>query len=284
MVNGSHIPPGEPQSKSLTLKCDQIDFHCGRGKMTNEEFNVDTSCALGHGNSDKGVANNIVNLHSATELNFGLYSKYYENKRTIKRVVDGIGHSNCLALQEKNLYSCKLCGMMMDMTDAQNTLNLYGKTSFISPNGPFDNGNIRSVGKPMSRTSPPSQAVPLGFPLSSSTLIGNQTLQLSNKESLNGRLIELTKNPRMQTLHHGLEFPTHAFEPEISNVSSGRSAPVVTEASAVIHDKEFSTADGQNTVASEQSAEFLGVACEFNPMDAGPSKEFTDNSSRSLLE
>ncbi|KAJ8538842.1 hypothetical protein K7X08_032311 [Anisodus acutangulus] len=574
MVTGSHIPPGEPQSKSLTLKCDQIDFHCGRGKMTDKEFNVDTSCSLGHGNSDKGVTNNIVNLHSATELNFGLCSKYYENKRTVKRAVDGIGHSNCLALHEKNLYSCKPCGMMMDMPDAQNTINLYGKKSLISPNGPFDNGNIRSVGKSMFRTAPSSQAVPLGFPLSSSTLIGNQTLQLSNKESLNGRQIELTENPRTQTLHHGLEFPTpahvsssttatkehvlcrnpfdkaptsinqlyepnvanwlhasktaavsalsgvsdymgkhiqaiapmtdqleglnfsalshggslraqdsgfycqlstdfnavhwpylrhggsesnistpveqancfqvapnsfmscrcscavqsdfsvekHHFigepldntqieqsgvsdciknlfacklndspkvpldnvaslegnsdlmrnkinkmechssqwrdvpkkvtgavsltckkqttgflninekmrgqnadaggnrnscavafqnvgclkEPEISNVSSGGSAPVVTEASAVIHDKEFSTADGQNTVASnvvvdegsrvdrcwssndaqgsEQSAEFFGVACEFNPMDAGPSKGFANNSSRSLID
>lgn len=208
MVNGSHIPPGEPQCKSLTLKCDQIDFHCARGKMTNKEFNVDASCALGRGNSDKGVANNIVNLHSADELNFGLYSKNYENKRTVKRIVEGIGHRNCLALHEKNLHSCKPCGVMMDMPDAQNTLNLYGKTSLVSHNGPFDNGNIRSVCKPMSTTAPPSQAVPLGFPLSSSTLIGNQTLQLSNKESLNGRQVKFTENPRMQPMHHRLEFPT----------------------------------------------------------------------------
>lgn len=562
MVSGSHMPPGEPQCRSLTLKCDQIDFHCARGKMTNKEFNVDTSCALGHDNNDKGVVNNIVNLHSATELNFGFYSKYYENERTVKRIVEGIGHNNCLALPEKNLHSCKPCGMMMDMHDAQNTLNLYGKTPLISHSEPFDNGNIRSVCKPMSRTAPPSQAVPLGFPLSSSTLIGNQTLQLSNKESLNGRQIQLIENPRTQTLHHRLEFPTpapvsssttstkehmlcrnpfdkapnqlyepnvanvlhasktaavsafsgfgdymgkhiqaiapitalsrggltraqdsglycqlssdfnavhwpylrhggsesnicpsveqaycfqvapnsfmsccrncalqpdfsvekHNFigepldttrieqsgvtgciknlfacklhdsqnvplqnvaslegnsdlmrnkinkmefhssqwrdvpkkvtgavsltcteqttgflnmnekmrgqnadaggnkpscdvafqnveclkEPEISNVFSGGSAPVVTEASAVIHDNEFSTADGQKTVASnvlveegsginrcwssndaqgsEQSAEFLGVACEFNPMDARPSKGFADNSSRSLID
>ncbi|KAK4729745.1 hypothetical protein R3W88_022733 [Solanum pinnatisectum] len=93
-------------------------------------------------------------------------------------------------------------------------------------------------------------------------------------------------------------------EPEISNVSSGGSAPVVSEASAVIHDNEFTT-DDQKTVASnvvdegsginrcwsssdaqgsEQSAEFLGVACEFNPMDAGPSKGFTDNSSDNLID
>lgn len=32
-------------------------------------------------------------------------------------------------------------------------------------------------------------------------------------------------------------------EPEISNVSSGGSAPVVSEASAVIHDNEFTTDD-----------------------------------------
>ncbi|MCD9637677.1 hypothetical protein HAX54_021089 [Datura stramonium] len=208
VVNGSHIPPGKPQCKSLSLKCDQIDFHCARGRMTNKEFNVDTSCALGHGNSDKGMANNIVNSHSAAELNFGLYSKYYENKRTVQRVVEGIGHSNYLALHEKNLHSCKPCGMMMDMSDAQNTLNLYGKTSLISHNGPFDNVNIRSFCKPMCRTAPPSQAVSLGVPLSSSTLIGNQTLQLSNKESLNGKQIKLTENPRKQTLHHRLEFPT----------------------------------------------------------------------------
>ncbi|XP_059280712.1 uncharacterized protein LOC132034389 isoform X4 [Lycium ferocissimum] len=212
MVNGSHIPPGQPQSKSLTLKCDQIDFHCARGKMATKEFNVDTSCALGHGNSDKGVVHNVVNLHSAAELNFGLHSNYYENKRTVKRVVEGIGHSNCLALHEKNLYSCKPSGMMMDMPDVQDTLNLYGKTSLISHNGPFNNGNIRFVCKPVdSRAAPPSQAVLCGFPLSSSTLIGNQTLQLSNKKSLNGRQIELTMNPRTQTLHHGLEIPIPAL-------------------------------------------------------------------------
>ncbi|XP_019254929.1 PREDICTED: uncharacterized protein LOC109233498 isoform X2 [Nicotiana attenuata] len=209
MVNISHIPPGEPQCKSLTLKCDQTDFHCARGNMTNKEFKVDTSCAFGHGYSDKGVANNIANLHGATELNFGFYSKYYENKTTVKRVVEGIGHSNCLALHEKNLYSCKPYGMMMDMPDAQNTLNLYGKTSLISHNGTFDNGSIRSVCKSMdSRAAPPSQAVTLGFPLSSSNLIGNRTLQSSSRESLNGRPIELTENPKMQTLHQGLEFPT----------------------------------------------------------------------------
>ncbi|XP_016456625.2 uncharacterized protein LOC107780589 isoform X2 [Nicotiana tabacum] len=209
MVNISHIPPGEPQCKSFTLKCDQTDFHCARGNITNKEFKVDTSCALGHGNSDKGVANNIANLHGATELNFGLYSKYYENKTTVKRVVEGISHSNCLALHEKNLYLCKPYGMMMDMPDAQNTLNLYGKTSLISHNGTFDNGSIRSVCKSMdSRAAPASQAVTLEFPLSSSTLIGNRTLQSSGKESLNGRPIELTENPRMQTLQRGLEFPT----------------------------------------------------------------------------
>lgn len=209
MVNISHIPPGEPQCKSFTLKCDQTDFHCARGNMTNKEFKVDTSCALGHGNSDKGVANNIANFHGATELNFGLYSKYYENKTTVKRVVEGISHSNCLALHEKNLYSCKPYGMMMDIPGAQNTLNLYGKTSLISHNGTFDNGSIRSVCKSMdSRAAPASQAVTLEFPLSSSTLIGNRTLQSSGKESLNGRPIELTENPRMQTLQRGLEFPT----------------------------------------------------------------------------
>lgn len=178
--------------------------------MTNKEFNVDASCALRCGNSDKGVPNNTVNLHGVVELNFGLYPKNYENVRTVKRIVEGIGHSNCLALHEKNLHSCKPCGMMMDMPDAQNTLNFYRQTSLISHNGPFDNGNIRSVCKLMSTTVPPSQTVPLGFPLSSSTLIGNQTPQISNKESLNGRRIKLSENPRMQTLHHRLEVPTPA--------------------------------------------------------------------------
>ncbi|XP_015163441.1 uncharacterized protein [Solanum tuberosum] len=220
MVNGSHTPPREPQCKSLTLKCNQIDFHCARGKMTNKEFNVDTSCALGRGNSDKVVANNSVNLHSAAELNFGLYSKNYENKRTVKRIVEGLSHSNRLALHEKNLHSCKPCGIMMDMPDAQNTLNLYGKTSLISHDGPFDNGNIRSVCKPMSTAAPPSQAVPLG-PLSSSTLIGNQTLQLSNKECLNGRQVKLSENPRPRTLHHRLEVPTPAPVSSSTTASKG---------------------------------------------------------------
>ncbi|KAG5590484.1 hypothetical protein H5410_040998 [Solanum commersonii] len=222
MVNGSHTPPREPQCKSLTLKCNQIDFHCARGKMTNKEFNVDTSCALGRGNSDKVVANNIVNLHSAAELNFGLYSKNYENKRTVKRIVEGLSHSNRLALHEKNLHSCKPCGIMMDMPDAQNTLNLYGTTSLISHDGPFDNGNIKSVCKPMSTAAPPSQAIPLGFPLSSSTLIGNQTLQLSNKECLNGRQVKLSENPRPQTFHHRLEVPTPAPVSSSTTASKGQ--------------------------------------------------------------
>ncbi|XP_015085201.1 uncharacterized protein LOC107028589 isoform X2 [Solanum pennellii] len=220
MVYGSHTPSGEPQCKSRTLKCNQIDFHCASGMMTNKEFNVDASCALGRRNSDKVVANNIVNLHSDAELNFGLYSKNYENRRTVKRIVEGISHTNHLALHENNLHSCKPCGIMMDMPDAQNTLNLYGKTSLFSHDGPFDNGNIRSVCKPMSKAAPPSQAVPLGFPSSSSTLI-NQTLQLSKKECLNGRQVKLSENPRPQTLHHRLKVSSPAPVSSSTTASKG---------------------------------------------------------------
>ncbi|PHT99088.1 hypothetical protein BC332_31989 [Capsicum chinense] len=84
------------------------------------------------------------------------------------------------------------------------------------------------------------------------------------------------------------------------------SAPVVTEASALIHDNEFSTANCQKTLASnvvvdegsginrcwssndaqgsKQSTVFLGIACKFNPMDEGPSKGFADNFASSLID
>ncbi|CAK9146456.1 unnamed protein product [Ilex paraguariensis] len=95
-------------------------------------------------------------------------------------------------------------------------------------------------------------------------------------------------------------------EQEVSNISSGGSAPAVTQASTEVN-KDSCALDAGNTICansyvvdegsgidrcwssddgpdSERSAEFLGVTCNMNPMNKRSSKAFAKQSSRSLID
>ncbi|KAI7993840.1 Histone-lysine N-methyltransferase trr [Camellia lanceoleosa] len=94
-------------------------------------------------------------------------------------------------------------------------------------------------------------------------------------------------------------------EHEVSNISSGCSAPAVTQASVEFNDLDYSTVEAgdkctQNLVVDEgsvidkcwssddppdsESSEFFGFACKFNSANEGSSKPLPNQSSRSLID
>ncbi|KAF3618837.1 hypothetical protein FXO38_33223 [Capsicum annuum] len=144
-----------------------------------------------------------------------------------------------------------------------------------------------------------SQKVPLDNMVS---LEGNSDLmrnKINKMECHSSQWRDVPKKVARAVTLLSQKYPVFLLEDRVS-------APVVTEASALIHDNEFSTANCQKTLASnvvvdegsginrcwssndaqgsKQSTVFLGIACKFNPMDAGPSKGFADNSACSLID
>ncbi|CAL5429008.1 unnamed protein product [Camellia sinensis] len=94
-------------------------------------------------------------------------------------------------------------------------------------------------------------------------------------------------------------------EHEVSNISSGCSAPAVTQASVEFNNLDYSTIEArgkctQNLVVDEgsvidkcwssddppdsESSEFFGFACKFNSANEGSSKPLPNQSSRSLID
>lgn len=239
-------------------------------------------CGLRHGGSESNISpsveqanyilvapNSFMSCHSssAVQPDFSVEKYHFIGEPLDTTHVEQNGVSGCI----KNLFACKL-------NDNQK--------------GPLDNvaslersDLIRNRINKMKYHSSQWRDVPQKLSGAVSLTFNEQTGCLNMNEKVRGQNADAGGNkPSCDVAFHNAEC---LKEPEISDVSSGGSAPVVTEVSAVTPDDELSTADGQTTVASnvvldegsgidrcwssndaqgsEQSAEFLGVACKSTP-------------------
>ncbi|XP_055820223.1 uncharacterized protein LOC129889102 isoform X3 [Solanum dulcamara] len=300
MVNGSHIPPGEPQSltRGGSLRAQDSGVYC----QLSSDLNAVHWPYLRHGGSECNISPSVEQANyfpvapntfmcyccnSAVQPDFSVEKHHFIGEPLDTTQIEQNGVSGCIT----NLFACKLNGS--EKVPLNNVASLEGSDLVWNRINKMEchSSQWRDVPKKV------TGAVSLTFK-------GQKTDFLNMNEKMRGQNADAGGNkPSCDVAFQNAEC---LKEPEIPNVSSGGSAPVVTEASAVIHDNVLSTADGQKTLASnvvldegsginrswlsndaqgsEQSAEFLGVACEFNPMDAGPSKGFADNSSRSLID
>lgn len=205
VIMSEHIIPETPHRESHAVKCNPVNIPWNGGNGLERLWTVPEFSFFTPTDKGKGVGSLNDNSYTETGSGFKMHN-WMENPSSFVGVVGGNSYSGFPAIHDTKHCSHHLSSTPPYTSDAGSLSNYVEKVGCFGSNGHIDHVFLRSMGSTVgSEQSLPSQAVPLGFPSSTSTSIQGLTPGLLKQESIGASPYLLDDNLRLLALSQILE-------------------------------------------------------------------------------